>query len=151
MINQLVLPLYPPLPGVDLSSSSQSTENELKLACLRGLTTVVRVCKPRIIFWKGTIIDAVARCWVHEAEKHGWFMPSLLLFGCMILPMQGLIRSRQVQERFVRNWGDRVPPPSMCVSIPYLCCFRWQLTGLVILPRTNSDGLWKQISCSSTC
>jgi hypothetical protein len=71
MVHQLVHPILPHPPGVDLPSSSQSIGDELKLSCLRGLTTIIRVCQPRVIFWKGTISDAAARCWVHELEKQG--------------------------------------------------------------------------------
>lgn len=43
----------------------------MKLATLQALVTIIKVCEYRIGSWKGTILDAVARCWVHETEKNG--------------------------------------------------------------------------------
>jgi len=72
MIHQLAHLLLPPEPGVELPYSSQTIqEDELKLAALRTLAIIIRVCASRIGYWKGTILDAAARCWVHEMEKQG--------------------------------------------------------------------------------
>jgi hypothetical protein len=53
-----VHPLAPPNP----------TSAPLQLASLRALGALVAACPERIPAWKGTILNAVARCWVGVVE-----------------------------------------------------------------------------------
>jgi len=72
MIHQLVHLLMPPLPGAELPSSAfQVEQDQLKLSSLRALTAIIKVCQPRMEFWKGTILSATAKCWVYEVDKQG--------------------------------------------------------------------------------
>lgn len=57
LIQQLVHPLLP--------NEFKPTPLELQMSSLVALTTVIEECAPRIILWKGTILDGVARCWVN--------------------------------------------------------------------------------------
>ncbi|KAJ7895955.1 hypothetical protein B0H14DRAFT_2558408 [Mycena olivaceomarginata] len=54
LVAQLVHPLAPPNP----------TSAPLQLSSLRALGALVAACPDRIPAWKGTILNAVARCWV---------------------------------------------------------------------------------------
>lgn len=69
LVLQLLNPLYPPAPGVQRAVSKGA--HELKISSLKSLSFVVTVCRDRISAWKKTILDAVARCWVHESENPG--------------------------------------------------------------------------------
>jgi len=55
LIPQLVHPLLP---------SFVSPSREMQLSSLRALHVLIDECSPRIARWKGTILDAVAKCWV---------------------------------------------------------------------------------------
>jgi len=57
LIPQLMHPLHP----VPYQKSQHIT---LQLSSLRALGTVMQECAPRIHFWKGTIVEGVAKCWV---------------------------------------------------------------------------------------
>ncbi|KAJ7589055.1 hypothetical protein C8J56DRAFT_1048685 [Mycena floridula] len=59
LIPQLTHPLY--------ANEFQKTSRELQAASLRALRVVLEECAPRIEMWKGTILDAIARCWVESA------------------------------------------------------------------------------------
>ncbi|KAJ7783393.1 hypothetical protein B0H14DRAFT_3893827 [Mycena olivaceomarginata] len=59
LVAQLVHPLAPPNP----------TSAPLQLASLRALGALVAACPERIPAWKGTILNAVARCWVGAVES----------------------------------------------------------------------------------
>jgi hypothetical protein len=83
MISQLVHLLLPPEPGIELPYVPRTIkEDELKLTALQALATIIRVCTYRIGSWKGTILDAAARCWVHEIEKHGLIALFIVFFVC---------------------------------------------------------------------
>ncbi|KAF7982341.1 hypothetical protein HWV62_29056 [Athelia sp. TMB] len=55
LIPQLTHPL---LPKIVASPSS------LQLVSLQALSVIVKACAPRMHRWKGTILEAVAKCWV---------------------------------------------------------------------------------------
>jgi len=65
LIPQLTHPLIP--------RSLIDPDREMQLSALSTLEVVLDVCAPRIKFWKGTVLDAVGRCWVQlidEEEKN---------------------------------------------------------------------------------
>ncbi|KIM83994.1 hypothetical protein PILCRDRAFT_68800, partial [Piloderma croceum F 1598] len=55
LIPQLIYPLLPSLVG---------PSREMQLSSLRALHVLIDECLPRMPRWKGTILDAVAKCWV---------------------------------------------------------------------------------------
>jgi hypothetical protein len=57
LIPQLMHPLHP-VPF------KKPHNIALQLSSLRALGTVMQECAPRIQFWKGTIVEGVAKCWV---------------------------------------------------------------------------------------
>ncbi|KAJ7783401.1 hypothetical protein B0H14DRAFT_2400764 [Mycena olivaceomarginata] len=59
LVAQLVHPLAPPNP----------TSAPLQLSSLRALGALVAACPERIPAWKGTILNALARCWVGAVES----------------------------------------------------------------------------------
>ncbi|KAJ7783395.1 hypothetical protein B0H14DRAFT_3507099 [Mycena olivaceomarginata] len=59
LVAQLVHPLAPPNP----------TSAPLQLSSLRALGALIAACPDRIPAWKGTILNAVARCWLKAALK----------------------------------------------------------------------------------
>ncbi|KAI0363833.1 hypothetical protein BV20DRAFT_957501 [Pilatotrama ljubarskyi] len=61
LIPQLVFPL---IPGPE-----NSVPTAYKLSSARALCSVMRMCSPRIHKWKGTILEAVLRCWVDLANS----------------------------------------------------------------------------------
>lgn len=75
MVHQLVHPLVPPpLDAELLSSAIRAEQEQLKLSSLRALKVIIQVCQPRMEFWKGTILSATTKCWVHEFDRQGeWF------------------------------------------------------------------------------
>ncbi len=56
LIPQLTHPLHP--------APFKKPHVALQLSSLRALVTVMRECAPRIQYWKGTIVEGVAKCWV---------------------------------------------------------------------------------------
>lgn len=56
LIPQLTHPLHP-VPY-------KKPHVALQLSSLRALETVIQECAPRIQYWKGTIVEGVAKCWV---------------------------------------------------------------------------------------
>nr|GAT53888.1 predicted protein [Mycena chlorophos] len=61
LVAQLVFPLAP--------LEYQHTTLELQLASLRALSALFDACPQRIRHWSGTILNAVARCWVGVVEN----------------------------------------------------------------------------------
>lgn len=55
LVPQLIHPLLPSLVG---------SSREMQLSSLRALHVLIDECSPRIPRWKGTILDAVTKCWV---------------------------------------------------------------------------------------
>lgn len=49
----------------------------LQISSLRALCTLIDICAVRIKFWKGTILDAVVRCWIN-ASNDGTLRPAVL-------------------------------------------------------------------------
>jgi hypothetical protein len=60
LIPQLMHPLHP-VPY-------KKPHIALQLSSLRALGTVMQECAPRIQYWKGTIVEGVAKCWVALAD-----------------------------------------------------------------------------------
>jgi len=60
LIPQLIHPLLPSLVG---------PSKGMQLSSLRALHVLIDECSPRIPRWKGTILDAVAKCWVGIIES----------------------------------------------------------------------------------
>ncbi|KAJ7179500.1 hypothetical protein C8R46DRAFT_1160062 [Mycena filopes] len=56
VIAQLVHPLAP--------LEYEKTSVELQLSSLRALSAVINACPERIPYWKGTVLNGVARCWL---------------------------------------------------------------------------------------
>ncbi|KAI0772531.1 hypothetical protein BD413DRAFT_546322 [Trametes elegans] len=61
LIPQLVFPLVP------APENGASTPD--KLSSARALLSVIRACAPRIHKWRGTILEAVLKCWVDLADR----------------------------------------------------------------------------------
>ncbi|KAJ7578575.1 hypothetical protein C8J56DRAFT_351967 [Mycena floridula] len=61
LVPQLTHPLNP--------NEFQKASQELQIASLRALRIVLEECAPRIEMWKGTILDAIVRCWVHSSDQ----------------------------------------------------------------------------------
>ncbi|KZP21729.1 hypothetical protein FIBSPDRAFT_919497 [Athelia psychrophila] len=59
LIPQLTHPL---LPKVAASSTS------MQIASLRALSAIVTACAPRMHRWKGTVLEAAAKCWVSTID-----------------------------------------------------------------------------------
>ncbi|KAE9388619.1 hypothetical protein BT96DRAFT_428892 [Gymnopus androsaceus JB14] len=60
LIPQLTHPLLP--------VAFRSTPVQLQIHSLNALTIVIQECSHRMPLWKGTIINAISRCWVHLAD-----------------------------------------------------------------------------------
>ncbi|EIW62170.1 uncharacterized protein TRAVEDRAFT_117743 [Trametes versicolor FP-101664 SS1] len=61
LIPQLVLPLIP--------APENDTSVAYKLASTRALSAVIRMSTPRIPQWRGTILEAVLKCWVDLSNR----------------------------------------------------------------------------------
>ncbi|THH18035.1 hypothetical protein EW146_g2890 [Bondarzewia mesenterica] len=61
LIPQLSHPLHP--------NPDKPPQKALQMTSLRALLCVMQACSPRIYRWKGTILDAVANCWVTLADS----------------------------------------------------------------------------------
>ncbi|KAI0751219.1 hypothetical protein C8Q80DRAFT_1156088 [Daedaleopsis nitida] len=61
LIPQLTFPLIP--------APENGASMPFKQSSLRALCAVMLACAPRIPKWRGTILDAILRCWIHVAEQ----------------------------------------------------------------------------------
>ncbi|KAI0637670.1 hypothetical protein C8Q77DRAFT_1047712 [Trametes polyzona] len=61
LVPQLVFPVIP--------TPENDTTVAYKLASVRALSTVIRVCRSRIYKWRGTILEAVLKCWVNLVDQ----------------------------------------------------------------------------------
>ncbi|KAJ6584806.1 hypothetical protein B0H19DRAFT_1106681 [Mycena capillaripes] len=61
LVAQLVHPLAP--------LEYEKTSVALQISSLRALSALINACPERIPYWKGTILNGVARCWVNVVES----------------------------------------------------------------------------------
>ncbi|CAK5275826.1 unnamed protein product, partial [Mycena citricolor] len=106
LIAQLVYPLNP--------SGYRSSSVELQIVSLRALATLITACAERMEHWKGTILAAVARCWVSLVESGTPDDPSETS-GCFqnSRPLTDLEDDRNC-KMYAKHWLLRLPRSPGC-------------------------------------
>jgi len=92
LIPQLTHPLHP-VPY-------KKPHIALQLSSLRALGTVMQECAPRIQYWKGTIVEGVAKCWVAlwDAKKADEGMYAFCCCGCSNADLMNDSRVRETER-----------------------------------------------------
>lgn len=95
LIPQLTHPLHP-VPY-------KKSHIALQLSSLHALGTVMQECAPRIQYWKGTIIEGVAKCWVALWDAKKADEESEKLRGALRVVCAGLYEvAPSVRDEYIR-------------------------------------------------
>ncbi|KAF8909392.1 hypothetical protein CPB84DRAFT_1766025 [Gymnopilus junonius] len=99
--------LIPQLTHVLIPQPTIDSDRKIQLSAIRVLDTLLDVGRPRVEFWKETILDAVGRCWVGLIDES--------------TSMQVNGTSRSSLEAFTLKGDVKEGLQSLCIRLAEVC------------------------------